>query len=412
MKLQGNGVVAQSGGPTAVINNSVSGVTQEWIKNNDKGILYGGVHGLKGILDEDLIELSSQPKAVIEGLKYTPGAALGSSRQKLQEEDYHKLLLVFKKRKIRYFFYVGGNDSMDTAERVHRLALQEKYPLKVIGVPKTIDNDLPHTDHCPGYGSTAKYLATIVLETGIDLKGLITNSRVTILEVMGRNAGWLAGATALAKKEQMDVPHLVYLPEVPFLKEKFLEDVERIYRELGYVYVVASEGIKNENGEYVVATNSSRDSFGHVQLGGLAGTLKDLVEKETGIKARCNIPGTTQRSAMHLASRTDAEEAYMVGAEAVRLAAAGKSGLMVTLVRKGNNGYRCLPGSIELHKVANVEKKVPLEWITPDANYVTPEFLKYVAPLVHGQINIPTKNGLPDYISLDVGELRYRENLN
>lgn len=408
MKLQGNGIVAQSGGPTAVINNSVCGVTEEWIKKSSKGgILYGGIHGIKGILGEDLLELSSLPQEKIKGLRYTPGAALGSSRYKLQEEDYHRLLQVFQKRNIRYFFYIGGNDSMDTADRVHRLALRENYPLIVIGVPKTIDNDLPYTDHCPGYGSTAKYLAATVMETGIDLKGLITNRRVTILEVMGRNAGWLAAATALAKKDQADVPHLIYLPEVPFYKDKFLEDVERIYRELGYVYVVASEGIKDENGNYVVNTGSSRDSFGHVQLGGLAGTLKELVEKETGIKARCNIPGTTQRSAMHLASRTDAEEAYMVGAEAVRLAAEGKSGLMVTLVREGENGsYRCLPGNVELNKVANLEKKMPLDWITPDRNFVTPEFLKYVAPLIHGEISIPIKNGLPDYVNLDVGGIR------
>ena len=195
-----------------------------------------------------MLELSSLPQEKIKGLRYTPGAALGSSRYKLQEEDYHRLLQVFQKRNIRYFFYIGGNDSMDTADRVHRLALRENYPLIVLGVPKTIDNDLPYTDHCPGYGSTAKYLAATVMETGIDLKGLITNRRVTILEVMGRNAGWLAAATALAKKDQADVPHLIYLPEVPFYKDKFLEDVERIYRELGYVYVVASEGIKDENG--------------------------------------------------------------------------------------------------------------------------------------------------------------------
>lgn len=403
MKLQGNGLVAQSGGPTAVINNSVCGVIQEWLSRDMSGTLYGGLYGLKGVLDEDFIALSSQREAVIEGLKYTPGAALGSSRYKLRENDYHRLLQVFKRRNIKYFFYIGGNDSMDTAERIHRLALNDDLSLRVIGIPKTIDNDLPHTDHCPGYGSTAKYLATTVMETGLDLKGLITNSRVTILEVMGRNAGWLAAATALAKKDPHDAPHLIYLPEVPFDKGKFIGDVRNVYRELGYVYVVASEGLVDAQGEYMMAANSSRDSFGHVKLGGLAGTLKELVEKETGLKARCNVPGTTQRSSMHFASRTDAEEAYMVGKEAVRLAVGGKSGLMVTLLREDGKGYRCWPGSVGLGKVANVEKKVPLTWVTPTGNYVTEKLIEYAAPLVYGEVTIPTRGGLPDYINFEIG---------
>jgi 6-phosphofructokinase len=399
MKLTGNGIVAQSGGPTPVINNSVYGVIRQWLRLKGTGTLYGAFYGIKGVLQENFVDLSSQPEEIIEKFKYTPGAALGSCRYKLQEEDYFKLLQVFIKLNIRYFFYIGGNDSMDTADRVNRLAVREGYPLNVIGIPKTIDNDLPFTDHCPGYGSAARYLATTVLETGIDLKMLINNTRVAILEVMGRNAGWLTAATALARREEGDVPHLLCLPEVPFNEDNFAAEVEKIYRERGYVYIAASEGLVDQEGNYLTASNS-RDSFGHVQLGGLAGTLKELVEKNTGLKARCNIPGTTQRSAMHLAARTDAEEACMVGEEAVKLAAAGKSGLMVTLIREGEEEYRCLTGSIELGKVANKEKKLPAEWIAASDFDVTDDFINYVRPLINGEVEIPTKNGLPDYVDL------------
>ncbi|MDO9534323.1 MAG: 6-phosphofructokinase [Bacillota bacterium] len=399
MKLLGNGIVAQSGGPTPVINNSVCGVIQEWLKAKCTGTLYGALYGIKGVLQEDFVDLSSQSSEIIEGLRYTPGAALGSCRYKLKEEDYYKLLRIFKQHNIKYFFYIGGNDSMDTANRVHQLALSDNYPLKVIGIPKTIDNDLPFTDHCPGFGSAAKYLATTVIETGIDLKGLVNNSRVVILEVMGRNAGWLAAATALARREEAGAPHLICLPEVPLNKGKFLSEVERLYREIGYVYIVASEGLVDEKGDYLFAA-SCKDSFGHVQLGGLAGSLKAFIENETGIKARCNVPGTTQRSAMHLASFTDAEEAYMVGAEAVKLASGGRSGLMVTLTRADEDDYRCLTGNVELGKVANVEKKIPAEWISGSGHDVTSEFINYVSPLIRGEITVPIKNGLPNYVNL------------
>ena len=400
MQLKGNGVVAQSGGPTAVINNSLCGVIQSWLKNDFNGTLVGAIHGIKGVLEEKFIDLSSQKKETIERLKVTPGAALGSCRYKLNEGDYEDLLKIFKKNEIRYFFYIGGNDSMDTANKVHQLALKENYPMFVVGIPKTIDNDLPCTDHCPGFGSAAKFLAATVLETGIDLKGVLNNNRIKVMEVMGRNAGWLAASTALAKRNKEDAPHLIYLPEVPFSRENFIQDVREIYQKLGFVYIVASEGLVDESGSYVFSSRS-KDSFGHTELGGLAGVLKELIEDRIGIKVRCNVLGTVQRAAMHFASKADAEEAYMAGTEAVRLASKGSSGIMITLLRSENPSYSCYPGSVELGHVANVEKKVPLEWINARRNFVTDEFIRYARPLIQGEITVPTHNGLPDYRELE-----------
>ncbi len=400
MNRKGNGVVAQSGGPTAVINNSLCGVIQGWLNNDFQGRLLGALHGIKGVLEDNFIDLSSQKRDNIEGLRVTPGSALGSCRYKLKEEDYRNLLRIFKEKNIRYFFYIGGNDSMDTANRVHQLALEDQYEMMAVGIPKTIDNDLPYTDHCPGYGSAAKFLAATVLETGIDLKGVLNNNRIKLMEVMGRNAGWLAAATALARRSKEDAPHLIYLPEVPFSKEQFLQDVQKTYDKLGYAYIVVSEGIVDEEGCYIVSADG-RDSFGHCELGGLAGFLKELIESRIGIKVRCNILGTAQRAAMHFASRTDADEAYMAGAEAVRLAARGQSGIMVTFIRGKSEEYNCLPGNVELGCVANVEKKIPLEWINAERNYITEKFIRYAKPLIQGEVVLPTLDGLPDYRELE-----------
>ncbi|HHX88112.1 MAG TPA: diphosphate--fructose-6-phosphate 1-phosphotransferase, partial [Firmicutes bacterium] len=299
---------------------------------------------------------------------------------------------------IRYFFFIGGNDSMDTASKVNRLALQENYEMRVIGVPKTIDNDLPFTDHCPGYGSAAKYLAATVMETGIDLESLITSNRIVILEAMGRNAGWLTAAAALARREQDDAPHLIYLPEISFNENQFIEDVEKVYRELGYAYIVASEGLKDSRGRYIF-TGKGQDSFGHARLGGLGDTLKGLIEQSMGVKVRSLNLGTAQRSAAHYVSRTDAGEAYLVGQQAVKLALNGRSGLMVTLVRDQAD-YNCRTGSVELSRVANVEKKLPPEWISSSGNDVTGEFIRYARPLIQGEVILPCKDGLPDYARL------------
>ena len=401
MPLKGNAIVAQSGGPSAVINNSICGVIQTWFKEVDFGTIYAGISGIKGILEGDIIDLAQQDPAIIEGLRYTPGAGIFSCRYKVSAEDQLKLVDILKKHNIRYFFYNGGNDSMDTAHKTWLAARECGWDMRVIGVPKTIDNDLPFVDHTPGFGSAAKYIATTVRETGIDLESVSTKNKVTILEAMGRDAGWLTAASALSRRFPDEAPHLIYLPEVPFSREQFLADVERVYKQLGYCYVVVSEGIRDANGEYCF-TSGSVDAFGHKQLSGVGVALKELGEEKLGINARCNTLGTAQRSAMHCGSKTDADEAYMVGAEAVRYALNDKSGIMVTLERASSEPYKCICGETALENVANLEKKVPLEWINKEGNYVTEDFIKYARPLIEGEISVPMKNGLPDYVRLDL----------
>ena len=398
--MGGNAIIAQSGGPTAVINNSVAGVVSRWLERAPGGKIYAGLHGIKGVLEENLIDFSYQDKQVIQGLRYTPGAGIFSCRHKVTEADQEKLIAVCKKYDIRYFFYNGGNDSMDTAYKTHLAAKAAGYELYAVGIPKTVDNDLPITDHCPGFGSAAKYIATTVLETGIDLQSVSTKNKVTILEAMGRNAGWLTAAGALAKRQPDEAPHLVYLPEVAFSIDKFLADVERVYKDLGTVYVVVSEGVQDGKGNYIAA-GGSVDAFGHAQLSGAGEVLKNLVEQNLGIKARCNTLGTAQRSAMHCASLTDMDEAYLSGRQGVDYALAGESGIMVTLERLNNSPYHCVPGKADLSLVANVEKKVPLDWIVPDGNQVTEDFLHYACPLILGEPQLPMKDGLPDYVRIN-----------
>lgn len=398
--LKGNAIIAQSGGPTAVINNSVAGVVSRWLERNPGGKMYAGLHGVKGFLEENIIDMSQQDPAVLAGLRYTPGAGIFSCRYKVTDADQEKIIALCKKYDIRYFFYNGGNDSMDTAHKTYLAAQAAGYEMQVIGVPKTVDNDLPVTDHCPGFGSSAKYIATSVLETGIDLQSVSTKNKVTILEAMGRNAGWLTAAGALARRRPQDAPHLVYLPEVPFQTEQFLQDVQKVYEELGVVYVVVSEGINDGKGNYIAA-GGSIDAFGHAQLSGAGETLKRLVEENLGIKARCNTLGTTQRSAAHFASKTDADEAFASGQKAVDYALAGETGIMVTLDRISDEPYQCVPGKALLADVANIEKKVPLEWIVPAGNNVTEDFIRYARPLILGELEVPMAGGLPDYVAID-----------
>ena len=399
--LKGNAIIAQSGGPTAVINNSVCGVVQTWLNNPEApGKMYAALHGVKGFLEEDIIDLAEQDPAVIEGLRHTPSAGIYSCRYKVSEDDYERLVAICQKYNIRYFFYNGGNDSMDTAHKMYLAACKHNYEMRVIGVPKTVDNDLPFTDHCPGFGSAAKYLAATVMETGLDLSSVSTKNKVCIIEAMGRNAGWLTAAGALAKRNPDDAPHLIYLPEVPFSIDQFVADVKAVYDRLGYCFVVASEGIVDKDGNYIAA-GGSVDAFGHAQLSGAGETLKRIIEDKLGIKARCNTLGTAQRSAMHYASKTDADEAYASGKKAVELALAGKTGLMVSLVREDGDDYVCTTGEIPLGDVANIEKKVPLEWINAEGNYVTEDFIKYARPLIEGEVNVPTEGGLPLYVKID-----------
>ena len=408
MSAKPNAIVAQSGGPTAVINSSACGVIQQAMKSGKIGSVFGATNGILGVLKEDLFDISAESPETIEALKQTPAAAIGSCRYKLKsledsKADYERILDVFKAHDIHYFFYIGGNDSMDTADKVNKLAADTGYELVCMGVPKTIDNDLAYTDHCPGYGSVAKYVATCAMNAGKDTEALYTTDTCTILEVMGRNAGWIAAATGLAARCPEDAPHLIYLPESAFSFDKLVTDVKEVLNRLNRVFIVAGEGLKDENGDYITADSGafSKDSFGHVQLGGVAEMLKAVIEKEVGIKARFNKLGTNQRSAMHFASLTDINEAYMCGQAAAQNALAGVNGKMVTLVREDSAEYKCTTGLAELSDVANGEKKVPRNYINEQANGVTKAMLDYVRPLVQGRAPITIgDDGLPVYMRL------------
>ncbi|MCD6392176.1 MAG: 6-phosphofructokinase [Planctomycetes bacterium] len=409
MSGKANAIVAQSGGPTAAINSSACGVIQTAIKSDKIGRVIGATNGILGVLKEYLFDISAEKPETIEALKRTPAAAVGSCRYKLKSldesrADYERIVEVFKAHDIHYFFYCGGNDSMDTADKVNKLAADTGYELICMGVPKTIDNDLACTDHCPGYGSVAKYVATCAMSAGKDTEALYTTDTCTILEVMGRNAGWIAAATGLARRVPEDSPHLIYMPEVAFSFEKLVADVKEVYAEFGRVFIVAGEGLKDADGNYVTADSGAfgKDSFGHAQLGGVAEMLKAVIEKEVGIKARFNKLGTNQRCAMHFASLTDVNEAYMCGKAAVENALSGANGKMVTLVREDGAAYKCTTGLAELSDVANGEKKVPAEYINDAGNGVTAAMLDYVRPIVQGEAPITVgDDGLPVFMRFE-----------
>jgi ATP-dependent phosphofructokinase / diphosphate-dependent phosphofructokinase len=404
--LRGNAIVAQSGGPTAVINSSACGVIQEAFAQEQIGEVYGATNGVLGILQEDLFDLRAEGAETIEGLRRTPSAALGSCRYKLGDlntgrDQYQRILDVFRAHDVRYFFYIGGNDSMDSADKIGRLAREADYELRVIGIPKTIDNDLVATDHCPGFGSVAKYLATAVMEAGRDTEAMSTFDTVTIVEAMGRNTGWIAASTGLARHVEEDAPHLIYVPEIPFRIERFLDEVRDVHRRLGYVLIVASEGLVDEKGKYLSAQHGrlATDAFGHPQLGGVAEVLQRLIQEEIGLKCRYNRSGTCQRNAMHFASRADSEEAYLCGREAVRQAVAGKTGFMVTLVRESDHPYRCGTGLASLSEVANGVKPLPREFLDHSGTQITEAMRRYAGPLVLGEVPIRIgPNGLPEFI--------------
>ena len=405
MSVEGNAIVAQSGGPTAVINSSACGVIQEAMKADPITGVFAAHNGVLGVLNEDIFDLGGEDPDQIEMLKQSPSSALGSCRYKLKglddsRADYERILEVFRAHDIHYFFYIGGNDSMDTAHKLSILAKEENFPLIVMGVPKTIDNDLACTDHCPGYGSVAKYNATVAMEAGRDTEALYTHDTSCVMEVMGRNAGWIAAATGVAHRTKDDAPHLVYLPEIPFTMEKFVADCKKVYGELGRIFVIAGEGINDGEGNYVAEQKGrfARDAFGHTQLGGVAETLKNVIQAEVGIKSRYVKLGIAQRNGMHFASKTDRDEAYMVGQRAVQHAAEGTSGLMVTLERKSSDPYVCETGLADLEEVANGEKKVPREFINDEGNGITQAMIDYVAPLMQGEIDINIgPDGLPVY---------------
>lgn len=399
--LKGNAVVAQSGGPTAVINASACGVIEECLRQRDAITeLYGANNGILGIVQEDLFDLGAEDPDTIGLLRATPSSAIGSCRYKLgdlgkDQEKYDRLLQVFQAHNIRFFFYIGGNDSMDTADKVNKLARERGYDLRVMGVAKTIDNDLPITDHCPGYGSVAKILATCVMEAGRDTEAMYTFDPVTITEAMGRNTGWIAAAAGLARRHEDEAPHLIYVPEIPFSEERFLADVREVHRRLGRVYVVVSEGVKNEKGQYVAA-QAETDSFGHRQLGGVADYLRQLVTRETGLKARYNKLDTVQRNAIHFASKTDSDEAYRSGQEAVRQALSGTTGQMVTLVRTSQEPYRCETGLAPLSEIANGVKYLPRDYMDVAGTHISEAMRRYAGPLIQGEVPIRLgPDGLP-----------------
>lgn len=401
--MNGNCLVAQSGGPTAVINSSACGAIQEAMRQPAIGRIYAARNGVEGILNHEVFDLGFETKDDIAGLRVTPSAALGSCRHRIKTEvELAAVLDVFRKRGIRYFFYIGGNDSQDTADRIGTFSKRHGYDLRCMGIPKTIDNDLCHTDHCPGYGSVIKYLATMVMEAGRDTEALHTADPVNIVEVMGRNAGWIAAGTALGKRDERDAPHLVVMPEVPFDAEAFKACVDDCLARIGWCVAVVSEGARAKDGAYLSEQRGrlARDSFGHSQLGGAALQLKRLVEDGLKVKARFAIPSTIQRNGAHFASLCDAQEAYRVGREAVKLAVRGVSGKMVTLERIGDNPYRCRIGTVALADVANCEKRFPLEWIRKDGFFVTDRFLKYARPLIQGQVKPAMEDGLPKYVRL------------
>lgn len=406
-ELKGAAIFGQSGGPTSVINASAAGVIQEALKQECITEVYGAAHGIKGILNEEFYDMGKEDPYELDLLKSTPSSALGSVRYKLKhfeedETDYKRLLEVFQKYNIRYFFYNGGNDSMDTCNKVSKYMQKVGYECRVMGVPKTIDNDLWGTDHCPGYGSAAKYIATSTMEVYHDAR-VYDTGMITILEVMGRNAGWLTAATALAAHKG-NGPDLIYLPEVVFDIDKFIQEVMDIYKKTGKVIVAVSEGIKDKDGRYISEYGSdmakSKDAFGHAQLGGLAATLASIVKQKTGAKVRGIEFSLLQRCAAHLASLTDVNEAYMAGQAAVQNAVNGITDKMVAFEREAGKEYKCNIKLVNLTDVANTEKKIPAEWINKDGNGLTKDFIDYALPLIQGESKPVLVDGLPRFAQL------------
>ena len=411
-ELVGNLLVAQSGGPTSVINASVAGVIGEAGKHEGIEEIYGGLNGILGILNEELCDLNDEKKRTIEGLKHTPAAALGTCRYKIDfkqkpeqaAQDLNRLFEVFQAHNIRYFFYVGGNDSQDTSLKIHEEAVRRGYEMRVIGVPKTIDNDLPFTDHCPGYGSAIKYCATTVMEVGADVGSMATDDgSCCIIEVMGRSAGWIAGGTVLAKRgNPAHAPHLILLPEIQYDVDDFLSRVKATVEAYKHCVVVVGEGIKNKAGEEIGADKTRLDAFGHPVLAGAAEILKEFIQNKLDTKTRTVLLGYAQRAAAHCASQTDIANAFDCGVAAVRAAIEGKSGYMVKIVRETQDGkVQWSTGLQPLSEVANVEHLVPREWIQPDGYLPNEQFIEYAAPLIEGEARPPVEGGLPKYAVLE-----------
>ena len=388
--MAGNLVVGQSGGPTAVINASLAGVVQTALASHHIDRVLGAIDGARGLLSENLIDLCLEDQQTLELLRQTPGAALGTSRLKLNEDHFERLLAVFKAHDIRYFCLIGGNDSMDTAHKVGQMAAEHNYELHAIGVPKTVDNDLACTDHCPGYGSAARFVALTMRDTGIDSQSGKSSTPVKIVEIMGRHAGWLTASAALARTAASHgAPHLIYVPERPVSLDEFLSDVEMAYKERGYVVVALSEGVRDASGRFLGVMDEKVDAFGHQQLGGVSAILAGEVSRRLGLKTRFEKPDTMQRSSVALASRTDQAEAFMVGQHAIHAMERGETGKMITLEREPGPVYRCYTGVVDLCDVAGVEKPMPAEFLASDKRDVSDAFIQYAYPLI-GEPLAPT----------------------
>lgn len=405
-KLKGACILGQSGGPTSVINASAAGVFIEALGQENITRVYGAAHGIKGILDEDFYDINQEDIKELELLKTTPSSSIGSVRYKLKDinkdkSEYERLLEVFKKYNIRYFFYNGGNDSMDTCNKVSKFFKESGYECYCMGVPKTIDNDLFGTDHCPGYASAAKYVATSMMELYQDAT-VYDSPMVTVVEIMGRNAGWLTAAAALASYKGCG-PDLMYLPENDFDLEEFYKDVDRVYATKNKVLIAVSEGIKTKEGKYIpeLFTELAKDSFGHSQLGGTASVLANELKNRLGVKVRGIEFSLLQRCAQHLASEVDVTEAFNAGRKAVKAAVSGITDKMVGFKRHINNGkYECEYVLLDLALVANTEKTVPLEWIKPDHSGLTQDYVDYALPLIQGDCKAPLEDGLPRFAKL------------
>jgi len=411
-ELVGNLLVAQSGGPTAVINSSLAGVIQEAGHHDCIEEIYGGANGILGILNEELIDINDEKAKTIEGLKYTPAAGLGTCRYKIDfkkkpekaAKDMDRLFEVFQAHNIRYFFYIGGNDSQDTSHKVHEEAVKRGYEMRVIGVPKTIDNDLPFTDSCPGYGSVIKYAGATVMEVGIDVASMATDDgSCCIIEVMGRSAGWIAAGTVLAKRGNPALPpHIVLLPEIKYNIDAVLAKVKETVTAYGYCVMVVGEGIRNEQGEEIGADKTRLDSFGHPVLAGAAEKIKELVQGKLNTKTRTVLLGYAQRAAEHFASLTDSTNAFACGEAAVRAAVNGQSGFMVKIVRNTDGGsLKWSTGLQELGTVANVEHFLPRDWVSEDGMLPNEKFVEYARPLIEGEVKFPVEGGLPKYTVLE-----------
>ena len=405
--MKKNILYAQSGGVTPVINATACGVIQTAAKHRDRiGKVYAGKDGIIGVLREELIDTAKESKSAIAALRHTPGGAFGSCRYKLRgieenRREYERLIEVFRAHDIGYFFYNGGGDSSDTAHKVSQIGRKLGFPVQCIGVPKTIDNDLPVTDNCPGFGSVAKYVAVSIIEASLDVESMASSStKVFILEVMGRHAGWIAAAAGLAARAEGDPPHVILFPELPFRQREFLAKVKHAVETYGYCSIVVSEGVRDAEGRFL-ADAGTRDAFGHAQLGGVAPVVANIVREHLGYKYHWAVSDYLQRSARHIASRTDVEQAYAVGEAAVELALAGKSGVMPVIKRVSSNPYRWKIGETQLSRVANREKKMPRSYIAEDGFGITPAARRYLAPLIQGEDYPPyDRDGLPKYVRM------------